>query len=53
LTYDFGTGEGERACSCGDLPVLPEELDVFCAHRRFDFLTDDGREPVHAPICEL
>jgi hypothetical protein len=26
--FDFATGEGERSCSSGDCPNLPEELTV-------------------------
>jgi hypothetical protein len=44
--YDFATGEGERSCSWGDCPYLPEELDVFCPQCRFNLLTMEGN-----PLC--
>jgi hypothetical protein len=51
--YDFATGEGERSCSWGDCPYLPEELDVFCPQCRFDFLTMEGNPPCADPLtCE-
>ncbi len=45
--YDFATGEGERSCSWGDCPYLPEGLDVFCAYCRFNYFTMEGN-----PSCE-
>jgi hypothetical protein len=44
---DFSTGEGERACSWGECPYLPEDLDVFCAYCRFNFFTMEGN-----PSCD-
>jgi hypothetical protein len=41
-SFDFATGEGERACSWGDCPYLPEELNVMCDACRFDFVTMEG-----------
>jgi hypothetical protein len=40
--FDFASGEGERSCSWGDCPYLPEELNVF-ASVPFNFFT--MREP--------
>jgi hypothetical protein len=52
-SYDFATGEGERACSWGECPYLPEELDVFCATCRLDFLTMEGNPSCSDPMsCE-
>ncbi len=51
--YDFGTGEGERACAWGACPYLPEELNVFCDYCRFNFYTMEGNPPCDDPItCE-
>jgi len=51
--YDLGTGEGERSCSWGDCPYVPEELDVFCEQCRFDFFTEEGNAPCADPMtCE-
>jgi hypothetical protein len=51
--YNFGTGEGERGCSWGECPYLPEELNVFCDYCRFDFLTMEGNPPCPDPVtCE-
>ena len=47
--YDFATGEGERGCSWGECPYLPEELDVFCDYCRFDFLTMEGNSSCEDP----
>ena len=30
--YDFATGEGERSCSWGECPYVPEAIDVFRVH---------------------
>ena len=48
--YDFGTGEGERACAWGDCPYLPDELNVFCAWCRFNFNTMEGNSPCDDPV---
>ena len=32
-SYDFSTGDGNRSCSWGECPYLPEELDVYCPKR--------------------
>ena len=45
--FDFATGEGERSCSWGECPYLPEELNVFCDTCRFNFFTMEGN-----PSCE-
>ena len=45
--FDFASGEGERSCSWGDCPYLPEELNVFCDQCRFNFFTMEGN-----PSCE-
>jgi hypothetical protein len=51
--YDFATGEGERGCSWGDCPYMPEELNVFCDECRFDFYTMEGNPPCEEPLrCE-
>ena len=51
--YDLGTGEGDRSCSWGDCPYVPEELDVFCDQCRFDFFTMEGNAPCEDPkVCE-
>lgn len=47
---DLGTGEGERGCSWGECPYLPEELNVFCDTCRFDFLTMEGNAPCEDPL---
>jgi hypothetical protein len=50
---DFGTGEGDRACSWGDCAYLPEELNVFCDQCRFNFYTMEGNPPCPDPLgCE-
>jgi hypothetical protein len=50
---DFATGEGERSCSWGECPYLPEELDVFCPNCRFDFYTMEGNPSCERPLdCE-
>ena len=41
----FATGEGERGCSWGEWPYVPEELNVFCDSCRFDFVTMEGTRP--------
>ncbi|MDP9297160.1 MAG: hypothetical protein M3O98_00620, partial [Actinomycetota bacterium] len=46
-------GEGERGCSWGECPYVPEELNVFCDYCRFDFLTMEGNSPCADPTtCE-
>jgi hypothetical protein len=51
--FDFATGEGERSCSWGDCPYLPEELNVFCDSCRFNFSTMEGNPPCEDPLtCE-
>jgi hypothetical protein len=51
--YDLGTGEGDRSCSWGDCPYVPEELNVFCDQCRFDFHTMEGNPPCEDPaVCE-
>ena len=51
--FDFATGEGERSCSWGDCPYLPEELNVFCDSCRFNFFTMEGNPPCEDPLtCE-
>jgi len=51
--YDLGTGEGERSCSWGDCPYVPEELNVFCDTCRFDFVTMEGNAFCEDPmVCE-
>jgi hypothetical protein len=45
--FDLTTGEGERSCSWGDCPYLPEELNVFCDTCRFNLFTMEGN-----PSCE-
>ena len=50
---DIGTGEGDRGCSWGECPYLPEELDVFCPGCRFNYLTLEGNPPCGDPMtCE-
>ncbi len=48
---DLATGEGRRACSWGDCPYLPEELDVYCPDCRFNFLTMEGNSPCADPMA--
>jgi hypothetical protein len=51
--YDIATGEGDRACSWGDCPYLPEALDVFCPQCRFNFFTMQGNPSCGRPgVCE-
>ena len=45
--FDIASGEGERSCSWGDCPYLPEELNVFCDQCRFNLFTMEGN-----PSCE-
>jgi hypothetical protein len=45
--FDFATGEGERSCSWGECPYVPEELDVSCETCRFNFYSGEGN-----PSCE-
>jgi hypothetical protein len=50
---DIATGEGERSCSWGACPYLPESLDVFCPNCRFNFFTMEGNPPCEDPLlCE-
>jgi hypothetical protein len=48
--FDIATGEGERSCSWGDCPYLPEELNVFCETCRFNFFTMEGNPPCEEPL---
>jgi len=51
--YDLATGEGERSCSWGECPYLPQELDVFCPNCRFNFMTGEGNALCgHPQTCE-
>jgi hypothetical protein len=51
--YDIATGEGDRSCSWGDCPYLPEALDVFCPQCRFNFFTMQGNAQCGRPgVCE-
>jgi hypothetical protein len=51
--FDIATGDGERSCSWGDCPYLPEELDVFCPTCRFNFFTMQGNPRCGRPgACE-
>ena len=53
-TYDFATLEGERNCSYGDCPYLPELLDPRCPTCLYDFYTRDGNpECTPTPSCEF
>ncbi|MDX1659405.1 MAG: hypothetical protein R3343_11335 [Nitriliruptorales bacterium] len=53
-TYDFATGEGERSCSYGACPYLPELLDPRCPICHYDFYTREGNsECGAAPRCEF
>lgn len=47
---DLGTGEGERSCSWGECPYLPEELDVYCPDCRFNYFTMEGNPPCGTPL---
>lgn len=50
---DLSTGEGERSCSWGECPYLPEALDVYCPDCRFNFFTMEGNPPCEDPLlCE-
>lgn len=50
---DLLTGDGRRACSYGDCPYLPEDLDVYCAYCRFNYFTMEGNPPCEDPMaCE-
>ncbi|HEX9377429.1 MAG TPA: hypothetical protein VGB19_14485 [Actinomycetota bacterium] len=52
-SYDFATGEGEKGCSWGDCPYLPEALNVFCDTCRFDYFTMEGNSSCEDPLtCE-
>jgi hypothetical protein len=48
--FDFATGDGEKSCSWGACPYLPEALDVFCAYCRFNFFTMEGNSPCEDPL---
>ena len=48
--FDFASGEGERSCSWGECPYLPEELNVFCDQCRFNFFTTEGNPPCDDPL---
>lgn len=51
--FDLATGDGERGCSWGACPYLPEELDVFCPNCRFNFFTMEGNSQCGRPgVCE-
>jgi hypothetical protein len=51
--YDLLTGDGERGCAWGDRPYLPEDLDVFCPNRRFNFFTMQGNAQCGKPgVCD-
>jgi len=51
--YDLATGEGERSCSWGECPYLPQELDVFCPNCRFNLFTMEGNSQCGRPgVCE-
>jgi hypothetical protein len=47
--FDLATGEGQRSCSWGDCPYLPEELDVYCPNCRFNYMTGEGNPPCDEP----
>ncbi len=50
---DLLTGDGRRACSYGDCPYLPEDLDVYCAYCRFNYFSMEGNPPCEDPMtCE-
>jgi hypothetical protein len=50
---DLATGEGERGCSWGECPYLPEELNVYCDQCRFNLFTMEGNPPCENPVaCE-
>jgi hypothetical protein len=48
--FDFASGEGERSCSWGDCPYLPEELNVYCDQCRFNFFTMEGNPSCDDPL---
>jgi len=49
----YPAGEGERSCAWGDCAYLPEELNVLCDYRRFNFFTMEGNSPCGDPLrCE-
>jgi hypothetical protein len=51
--YDIATGDGDRACSWGECPYLPEALDVFCPQCRFNFFTMQGNSQCGRPgVCD-
>ena len=53
-TWDFATGEGERTCSYGDCPYLPELLDPRCPVCLYDFYTGEGNpECGDDPNCDF
>jgi hypothetical protein len=44
---------GSAGARGGDCPYLPQELDVLCEQRRFNFFTMEGNPPCSDPlICE-
>jgi hypothetical protein len=47
--FDLATGDGERSCSWGDCPYLPQDLDVFCPNCRFNFFTMEGNAQCGKP----
>lgn len=49
-SYDFATGEGERACTYYDCAYLPEALNVWCDWCRFNFFTMEGNPPCREPL---
>jgi hypothetical protein len=48
--FDFASGEGERSCSWGECPYLPEALNVFCDQCRFNFFTMEGNPSCDDPL---
>lgn len=51
--YDLSTGEGERSCTWGECPYLPEELNVRCDYCMFNFFTMEGNPSCDDPLsCE-
>ena len=47
--WNFLTDEGQRGCSWGDCPFLPEDLNIFCDSCRFNFFTMEGNPPCGDP----
>lgn len=53
-SYDLATGDGQRSCSYGTCPYLPEELEVHCPTCWYNFYTGEGRsECSDPPSCEF